>query len=184
MEEVQNIKKPGPWATSLKWGVIFGLISIAVGLTGSLLTDYSSYETFKETNPQFLQYLGFVFMIGSVIVAQIQHRKKDLGGYMSYGRSVGVATISGLALGIVSAVYMLISMEFLFPEAFDYMKQLQIEKTLEWFPNATPEQEDQIIERTQNQSSLGSALPAILTFTFFSLVIGLISGIFTRKSEE
>lgn len=178
---METINKPGPWPTSLKWGIIGGIVLLIISYLGSMNVDWSSYESIQESRKSPLQYLSYVILALVIVMAQIEHRKKDLGGFMSYGRGVGVATITAMGIGLCTAIYMYILFGILHPE----FQQIIMDGALGEAGDMSPEQEESMIKVMK--MTTGPAAMAIFGFfgqVFIGLVIGLISSIFIQKTEQ
>lgn len=178
---METFDKPGPWSTSLKWGIIGGLVLVLVNYFALMNVDWSDMDTVDEAKKSPFHYLAYVVLAAVVIWAQIDHRKSDLGGYMSYGRAVGVATITGMGTGICVAIFMYILYGIVHPE----YQQMFIDYALENSKDIKPENEEMAIKIMRMSTG-----PAAMAFyglfgqTFAGLVIGLISSIFIQKSEQ
>ncbi len=178
---METINKPGPWSTSLKWGIIGGVVLIIISYLGSMNIDWSSYESIEGSRKSPLQYLTYLLLAIFIIVAQLEHRKKDLGGYMSYGRAVGVATITSIGVGICTAIYMYVLFGIFHPE----FQQMIIDAALDKAEDMSPGEEDQMIKIMKMTTGPGAmALFGFFGQVFIGLVIGLISSIFIQKTEQ
>ena len=178
---MEEMKTTGPWGTALKWGIIVGLINAVISYVASMNVDFSSFESLEASRRSPTQYITYATMLAAVVLAQLEHRKKDLGGIMGYGRAVGVATIVGMAMGVLTAIYMYVFAGILHPE----MQQVMMEGALQQAGDITPEQEEQMMSMMSFWTS--PAFLAIMGFigsTFMALVGGLIAGIFTHKNQQ
>lgn len=176
--------KPGPWPTSLKWGIIGGLLLLIISYLGSMNVDWSSFESIEESRSSPLQYLTYVIIAGIIIWAQLEHRNKDLGGYMGYGRGVGVATIASMGMGICTATYMYVLFGIMHPEFQQMVIDNALEKALENAPDMKPEDEDQMIKVMKMTTGPGAmAIYGFFGQVFIGLVLGLISSIFIQKND-
>ncbi|MBI1221525.1 MAG: DUF4199 family protein [Bacteroidetes bacterium] len=180
METIEELKKPGPWGVGLKWGIIGGIVIVLISYIASMGVDWSDPELLEKSGKRWSQYLGYLILALIIVVAQIEHRNKELGGFMGYGRAVGIATITALGAGICMAIYMFVFFGILHPE----FQQLIIENALSKMNDLPSGQEDQVISMMKMTTS--PAAMALFTFignVFVGLVAGLITGIFTHKVE-
>ena len=180
--EAETIHKPGPWNTAIKWGVIGGLVSVLISYLGSLNVDWTDMQAVEDSRKGMMQYLGYAILLVCIIMAQIEHRRKDLGGFASYGRMVGVAAIASLAYGVLMGVYMYIFAGFLHPD----FQQMILESTAQQMPeNVSPEQEEQTLKIMRMTTTPGAfAFWMIIGSGFVGLIMGLISSIFIQKNAE
>lgn len=177
---METIDNPGPWPRSLKWGIIGGLVLIVVNYLAVMNVDWSDVESLEETKKSLFHYLEYAVLAGIVIWSQLEHRKKDLGGFMSYGRAVGVATIAGMGTGICIAIFMYILYGIQHPE----YQQMLIDYVLSQGSEVSPENEEMTIKIMQiTTSPPAMAFYGFFAQTFGGLVIGLISGIFIQKTD-
>ncbi|MHB1278438.1 MAG: DUF4199 domain-containing protein [Bacteroidia bacterium] len=139
---METINKPGPWPSSLKWGIMGGLVLVLVNYLAVMNVDWSNFDTLNEAKKSPFHYLTYVVLAAVVIWAQIDHRRSDLGGYMSYGRAVGVATITGMGTGICVALFMYILYGILHPE----YQQMFIDYALANGKDIEPENEEMAIK--------------------------------------
>lgn len=178
---METIPKPGPWPTSLKWGIIGGILVVIITFLTHLNVDWSDYESYEAAQKAPLNYLSFVVVILAIVMAQLEHRKKDLGGFMSYGRGVGVATAASIGMGLCYAIILYIENGILHPE----FQQAFVEGQLDRVGDIPRESEDMIIKSFQFSAKPGVwATFGFFTQVFIGLVVGLISSIFIQKSEQ
>lgn len=175
------MKKVGPWATGLKWGIIGGIVSVLVGYLMSLNVDWTSFEAIEASRKSPAQYLTYVILAAMIMLAMFEHRKKDLGGVMSYGRSIGVAMVVSIASGICSAIYVFAFFGILHPE----FQQMIIDQAMSQMQEVSPEQEEQVISMMKlTTGPTAMALFTLLGNCFLGLVIGLIGGLVAQKAEQ
>lgn len=176
---MNDIKSASPWPTGTKWGIIGGLTVVLVTYLAGMNVDWTDMESVEGSKNSPIQYFSYIVMITLVVLAQLEHRKKELGGYMSYARGIGMATIVGLIAGICMAMYMYVFFGILHPEFQQMIMDTAISKMDE---NVGPEEEAMAIKMINLTTGPG----AMATFTLLGNVfIGLISGIivsfFTQK---
>lgn len=180
MEELEDIKKPGPWGTSMKWGVIGGIVVVIVSYLASFNIDWTNVEEIENARGNWTQWFSYAVLAGIIIMAQMEHKNKELGGFMGYGRGVGVATVTGIISGLCMAIYMFIFFGILHPE----FQQLIIESALSKMKDLPPGQEEEVMKWMK--ISTGPTAMALFTLIgnfFIGLIIGLITSIFTHKNQ-
>lgn len=99
-----------PFKTALKWGVIGGIIFVIIGLFKFIFSDNYMDSNWMD---QAIQYIIIILII---VAVQLDHRKNDLGGRISYGRSLGTGVLAIVFASIILAIYTFISMNYMIPE--------------------------------------------------------------------
>lgn len=178
---MEEVKRTSPAGTSFKWGIITGLIVVVVSYIASMNIDWTNFEEIEASRNSWSQWVGYLLLALGVVWAQLEHKKKDLGGYMTYGRAVGVATLVGLAAGVCTAIYMFVFFGIIHPE----FQQLIIDSAMSKMQDMPSGQEEQMMKWMKiTTGPTAMAFYTLFGNVFLSLVIGLISGIFIHKSEE
>lgn len=160
-----------PWSTGLKWGAIGGIASVILTmvlyLTGLSRPDNSSANWVQSL-------AGFALTLTVIILAVNEH-KRELQGYISYGRSVGVGAIVSFVMAVIGAIFAFIFFGYIAPEYIDLaMEQAMTEMTEE-------QQEQSESVMTVMMSPGMFALFGFLATMFWGVVITLIASIFLRK---
>ena len=178
---MEDVKKTSPWATGFKWGTIGGIVSVMFGYIMSLNVDWTSFEAIDASRKSPAQYLTYVVLAGVIVAAMFEHRKKDLGGFMSYGRSIGVAMVVSIASGICSAIYVFVFFGIMHPE----FQQMIIDQAMAQRQDMSPEQEDQFVSIMKKTTGPGAmAAFTLIGNLFLGLIFGLIGGLFAQKAEQ
>ena len=170
LETAEN-EKP-MWKHAVTYGLYFAvayiLISVVVYITGAM-------------NSKPVTWITNIVMIVAIILIQI-HYRKTLGGFISYGQSVGIAVLSMLMAAVPIAIYTYALYKFIDPALLDQIKMMT---------------EEQMVNRGMPEEQLDAALamsskfqtPGIIAFSqFFNLpltgvIIGLITSIFIKKQS-
>jgi hypothetical protein len=106
-------------------------------------------------------------MIAGIVMAIKFHRDNELGGFLKLGRGIGVGTLTGLVIGVISAVWMIIFMKFIAPD----MSEAIMDAALE---NAQPGQE----EMTEKMAGYFTNPFMLAGFSLLgSVVIGFLTGL-------
>jgi len=153
-----------PWATGIKHGVIWGVITILVSLLLFILG--------MDLEP-WVRNLGAVYVIGVFISTIIAHRKNDLGGYINFSRAFSIGMIALGVMALIGTVYSIFYMYALQPDI--------IEKTLKLQSIAMEERgmsEAQIRAASKwNEPLMKKPILAVMAFflyAFFGAIFGLI----------
>lgn len=174
--------KVSPFKTALKWGVIGGIVFIIASLIKFLLA-----ENYMATNwvDNVVQY---AILLGIVIMAQIDHKKNDLNGSMSYGRSLGVGVLAVLFASIILAIYSAVFMSYILPEnMMEVAIQDAILKAQESVEQNGMEMTDQIAASQEKWIRFMFQPSAIIFMVILGLgimgtIFSLITSIFIKKN--
>ncbi len=170
MEEKSN----SIWKAGLTYGAMLGLILIIYTV---LL--YVIDQSFNKA----LGYVSFLFMAAMVFYGAKSYRDNNLGGFITYGRALGISMIIILVAGIISTIYFLIHTSIVDTE---YVTKLL----------ATAE--EQLLKKGMSDDQIEMALsmqkkmmkPAIMAVFglvgtgFWGLIISLITSIFVKKEGD
>ena len=167
--EVQVDKSP--FGTALKWGAIAALVLIIISL-GLYLIGQD-----RNSAAQILQYL---IIIGASAYAIKVHRDQDLNGYISYGRGLGVGTLTALFAAIGMAIYLFIFLQFIAPdfieESLDEARRNMIERDM------SDEEIEQGMKFTKMFMTPGlMSVMVVFMFTLVGFITSLIASAFIKN---
>ncbi len=163
-----------------KFTMIYG------GITGVILIMISLIFYVIDVDPSsFLSYLNILLLIGAMAYAGIQYRNTVKGGFMSYGRGLGVGFLVGLFASVVLAIYTFVFFKYIDPGMIAKIMATAEEKMLAKNPDMTDEQ----IEMAMKYSSMFMTPIAMMIWTvlgmaFWSLIFSLIVAAFTKKTDK
>lgn len=171
----QNTPDPSEvsaWPVSLRHGLIWGAVSIAVGLIGYLMGIDPANPEGNIGAQISLGLVGFLVSIWAVRAAIMYHRDQELGGYLSLGRGVKIGALSGVVAGALGAVWMILYTTVINPGFSESMREAQMAQ----FESQGMSEEQ--IETAVNMAGWFTN-PVFLGFSqlFGSLVTGLILGL-------
>jgi hypothetical protein len=174
--------KVSPMNVAVKWGLVLGALSI-ITTTINYLTG-----TYNPENPNMMMtwlmfFVTLIVVILVLIKAMQDHRDKDLGGYMTYGRGLGVGTLTGVFYGIVSAICVYVVFKFLLPADYvDRVLEATRNKILERNPNATDDQIEVGLKFTKmGLDPVMGSIFRMLGNVLFCFLLSLIISAFMRK---
>lgn len=161
----------------LNYGLILGFVSIITALVNYVFG--SIYE------PHWSLMVASLAITTIIIVLGLKKVKEMNSGFLS----VGEAIKTGLGISLISAliyvVYLLIFYNFIEPDFFKNMTQVQEQVILENYPNLTDEQLEAAKKNAAMFANTGVNLTVtIIVSLFFGLIISLISGLVMKKSKE
>ncbi len=115
--------------TAVRYGGMVALALIVIGLIFTL-TGFSDPTDPTKSGNTVQQWLGYAGILAAIILAIKHHRDNELGGYIKYGRGLGMGTLTGLVMGVITAVWMLIYMYVIDPGLQDKIKEMAIEQAV------------------------------------------------------
>jgi flagellar biosynthesis protein FliQ len=120
--------------------------------------------------------LSYVPYILAIFYVQMTHRKQ-LGGYMSFGRGFSAGFRVGSGAGLFIGLLMILYYKVLDPEAMNHMMDIAIEKA--------NDDENQIkgIEAMRPYMAIMTAFIIAITYTLIGLVISLIGAAIFKKEK-
>lgn len=170
----QEEKKPNSLA--FKVAISFAVYSIALIYLLKLLGIDSTNPDLPITEKIIAMVLSYGVFFISILYTQITH-KKELGGYISYGRAFStgfkVAAYAGLFVGLLFIIYY----KVLDPTALDKIADAAIEKA------DGNEQQIKGIEMMRGYMWIFTAFGAAIAYTLLGLIISLISSAILKKDR-
>lgn len=166
-----------PKQIMLNYGLLLGFTSVLINVV-----LYAAGKTYDQHWS-----VGVVSIIITVAVIIMGIKKiKDLnGGFLSLSEALKTGLGIALIAGLISVAYTLIFTNFIEPEFFARMMEVQQQKMLEAYPNFTDEQLEASMEMAKKMSGpvMTSAI-AIIGSLFLGFIISLIGGLIMKKSDE
>jgi hypothetical protein len=160
---------------ALNYGTLSALSSISI-----FLIFYFIGTDIQSKTPQ---YLGYVILIIFLILGIKSYRDNDLGGFMTYGKSLGTGTLISLCAGFISAIFTIIFFKYIAPD--------MIQKILD---TAQQNMADKGLSEEQIQMSMSYAakfmtpvwlfLFSVLGTTIMGLIFSLLISIFMKKEAN
>jgi hypothetical protein len=166
-----------PKQIMLNYGLMLGFASI--------LINVALYAMGKTYDPHWS--VGVISIIISVVVIILGIKQVKIlnGGFLSLSEALKTGLGIALVSGIISILYTLIFTNFIEPEYFARMLEVQQQKMLETYPNFTDEQLEASLAMAKKMSGpiITSAM-VIIGSLFFGFIISLIGGLIMKKSDE
>lgn len=167
--------------TAIRYGVIGALILIVVGLIFNL-TGFISYTDQSHIGNRINQIIQVLVLIGVVVLTIRTHRDEDLGGFIKYGRCLGVSTFAGLIVGVISAIWTFVYFTLIDPATLTLIKENAWEQALE---SGTSEE---ALESARGMMDFFTSAPwissmVILFTVFITFIIALIAGAIMKKDR-
>lgn len=177
MEEqsIQEQKKPN--ALAFKVAIGFALYTLALVYIFKLVGIDSTSPDMPIVEKVISMILSYGIFILVIFYAQVTH-KKELGGFISYGRAFStgfkVAAYTGLFIGLLFMLYY----KVLDTEALDKIINLALEKA------GDNEQQIRGVEMMKDKMWLFTSFGAAIFYTIFGLIVSLITAIVVKKEPS
>lgn len=115
--------------TAMRYGVSVALALIVIGLIFTL-TGLSDPADQTKVGNKIQQWIGYAGILAAIVLAIRHHRDNELGGYIKYGRGLGLGTLTGLIMGVITAIWMLIYMYVIDPDLQDRIKEMAMNQAI------------------------------------------------------
>ena len=170
------MEKRSQWKVAMTYGAMYGLASSII-----YLIFYFAGADIENKGPQLI---GYLIMIATIYIGITNYRNNDLGGFISYGKSLGTGVLIGLFGGIITGFFTVIMFTVIDPG----LAQKIIEKAQEDMVEKGTMSEEQInaaISLTQKfMNPVALFLFSILGSVFMAFIFSLIVSIFTKKEPS
>lgn len=165
---------------AIRYGLIGSGILVVVGLI-MYLAGLSDPAKQQGAVGWINNIINAVVMIWAIHTAMKTHRDQDLGGYMTYGRALGVGTVTSLVMAAVTLVWMLLFFMVIAPEMIDQIKELQMAQMEQ--QGMSDEQIEQAMEMAgMFTSPTGLAIMGAIGTFIFGFILSLIIAAFARNN--
>lgn len=171
---LQETKKPN--ALTFQVAIAFSLYTFALLFIFQLMGIDPKGENVTTIQQVISTFLSYVPFIGAIYYAQDKH-KKDLGGYVTYGRAFStgfkVAAYSGLFIAFLMVLYY----KVIDPAAMQDIIDAAMAKV--------GENEEQLnaVEKMSKYMIIFMAFGAAISYTILGLIISLISAAIVKKER-
>jgi len=168
------------WEAGLVYGAIFGVVSIISSVIFYIL---------GLTMSDFEKYFGMGLMLVLLVFFIYLYRQEYLGGYISYGRVIGIGVIVSLVAGVITAIYYYSMISWIDPN----IQLIVDEKSTEAFVKQMAKRDiypsqsevDDMMETSKIFRSPGFISFGILfNSVLMGTIISLIAGIFIKKESK
>jgi hypothetical protein len=180
MEETTE-SKPSLFQNAIRWGVIFGIVSITLTII-AYVVDYSLLANLK------FGLFIIAVLIGAVIYAGITYRK-SIGGFIPYGKAFQHGFVMLAISGIISTLFTIVLYTVIDTELPKKLADVSIEnaqKMMEGFGMPEDQMEKALDDARKNSENQFSALGLVKGYGFlliFYAIISLITSLFVRRNQ-
>jgi hypothetical protein len=167
--------KPGIMKHAMTYGAIIGLILVAY-----IVLLYITGLTFTKG----LGLVQYVVLFVGLYLGSKTYRDQAFGGYISYGRALGMGVLIALFVGIIAVFFNFILMRYIDPDLVE--KNLAvIEEQLQNSRFIPEDQIDVALERTRKSLTAVWSIPlGVLTFTFIGFIISLVTAAIVKRDPN
>jgi hypothetical protein len=160
---------------AMTYGAIIGLTLVVYSV---LL--YITGLTFNKG----LGIIQYIVLFAGIFLGTKAYRDKTLGGFISYGKALGLGVLISVFVGIISVFFNFIMMRFIDPGLIDKYMAI-MEDTFRNSRFIPADQVDAALERSRNSMTAIWSLPiGVLAFSFFGFIISLITSAFVKKDPN
>ncbi|RZJ80684.1 MAG: DUF4199 domain-containing protein [Flavobacterium sp.] len=169
---LQEQKKPN--ALAFQVSLIFAAyILVSIVVSGLLNVEMGpNASTSSKVISSALNWVPFIF---AVVYVQIKHRK-DLGGFITYGRAFSAGFRFSVYAGLFTGILMFLYYQFIDPAAMEKIVDASI-------AGAKSDQEVQGIEMMRPYFTLTTAFGSAIMFTISGLIVSLISAAIVKRER-
>jgi hypothetical protein len=159
----------------MKYGLIYGVASIALSLI--------FYLTGTDLQAKLPQYLNYGVLLGAIILGIRSFRDEDLGGYISYGKSLGTGVVIAFFGSIIVAFYTYLFFNVVDPALIDQMIEMTREKMIE--SGMPDDQVEMAVDMSARFMTPGWMFTfSILGITFMGFVFSLLASVFLKRNQD
>jgi hypothetical protein len=159
----------------MTYGAIIGLALVVYSV---LL--YITGLTFNKS----LGLIQYVVLFAGIYLGTKAYRDKVLGGFITYGKALGLGVLISVFVGIITVFFNFIMLRFVDPGLIDKYMAI-MEETYQNSRFIPAGQVDAILEKSREAMTAVWALPVgVLSFSFIGFIISLITSAFVKKDPN
>jgi Na+/H+-dicarboxylate symporter len=167
---------------ALRYGAIWAGAGILVTLLGFL----TNTDAGLPSTPGWIKAIYSIISLGvavwAVVMGVKEDRDKNLGGFISLGRCVGLGTLMGLVSGIISMVFFLLYTSVINP---GYSQQLTESITAAQQAQGLSEEQIEMSAKFTSffTNPIFLGLTQIMGGIVFGVILGLVAGVILKKEK-
>jgi hypothetical protein len=159
---------------AMTYGAIYGLASVVV-----FMLFYFMGTDIQSKAPQ---YLGYLLLVIFIVMGVKSFRDQDLGGYISYSKSLGTGTLISLYGGIISGAFSVLFFMYIAPEMTEQILAAAQENMAK--QGLTEEQMQMGLEYTRKFTQpLWLFVFSIVGSVIIGFILSLIISVFLKKED-
>lgn len=168
---------------ALRYGGILGAVSVALTLIGYVANMDPSLPTTGTAAKTVFYLLSIGATIWAIASAIKEDRDKQLGGFIGFGRCLGLGTLTSLVSSAISGIFTALYMTVINPGYSDQMKEAMLTKYEEQGLNE--EQIEMAMSMAAGFTSpLAICIFAIIFGTLFGFIFSLIIGAIMKREAN
>lgn len=106
----KNLASVSPASVGMRYGLLTGLVSIII--------SFGLFAARMEQSP--LRFVSFLVLLGGIVLA-MRYYKENNQGFMSFGEGLGIGAMLSAAVGVLSAIFSYVYLNFIDPEVLSRM---------------------------------------------------------------
>ena len=170
-----NQKSTALFQPALQAGIIMGFVLVIFSILTYVLGIMAE---------SYLQWIMYILVIAGIFIFARKYRDENMGGYITYGRTLGFSVVMMIFASLISAIYTYIFYKWIDPSQIDVLIQMSEEKLYE-----RGGLDDQQIEMALKYSKrflspAFLALGVMLNTIFMGFLFSLITSIFIRRKDQ
>lgn len=160
--------------STMNYGAMLGLALIIYSLL---------LWMFDATTNQSLGYISFVITIAGIALATRAYRDQEQSGYISYGRALGVGTLTALWAGIITSFFTYLLYTVIDPGLID--KTYAIMEQAYYDAGMSDDQIEMAMNMaTRFTNPLMMSVLGLLSSVFMGFIFSLITSIFLKREGD
>ena len=161
-----------PTSVGMRYGLLTGLVSIII--------SFGLFATHMEQSP--LRFVSFLVLLGGMVLA-MRYYKENNQGFMSFGEGVGIGAVLSAAVGVLSAIFSYVYMNFVDPEVVSRLMD-KARADMEARGGLSDEQIDQAMSMSGKfMNGPIMMIAVVLGSVFFGVLLALIVSAFVKHAK-
>jgi putative exporter of polyketide antibiotics len=171
---MERKKNPSIVKSTMNYGAMLGLVLVMYNLL---------LWMFDATFNQSLGYVSFIITIGGIILATRTYRDQEQGGFISYGRALGVGTLTVMFAGVVTSFFIYLLHAVIDPGLID--KNFAVMEEAYYASGMSDAQIDMAISMAKRFTNPPlMAVMGLIGNVFFGFIFSLFTSAFLKKERD
>jgi heme/copper-type cytochrome/quinol oxidase subunit 2 len=177
---MENMEQKSPWPLALKYGLIIAFAQIIINVVFYLIAPDSATKGFSGIGLVQTLIVAIVSIYLLIMAAKLR-RDEDMGGYMSYNKSLGFMLVISLPVAVLIGIYTFIFSKYIAPEVFSAVMDKQVEEM--YNKGMSEEQVEQSMKYVKMfMSPVVMLIIGTIATYFWMFLYSLIASIFAKKT--
>lgn len=178
-QPTENQNNANQGNTYLKSAMTFGLITGIILVIYTLLLYMTDNYISKST---FLGILQWIIFTGGLYYGIKHYRDQFSGGYITYGRSLGLGVLISVFVGVILGIFTYLLYAVIDPELMEKSMKLAQEEMLKSGMSEERVEAATKMQRTFNSPTM-MLFSSVFSFALIGTIISLVVSIFTKKEK-